>query len=74
MLRFTLAHYGTGSVITCLDDLQHIGAITYTRKIHRYESESDYQTIITELKTYSDRAAMDVFEYLQGARGHYAAI
>lgn len=68
MLRFRLEHYGTGSVITLLDDLQHLGSITYTRKIHRYESDADYKTIITELQTYGDKEAEEIFRYFAYTR------
>jgi hypothetical protein len=74
MLRFELSHYGTGSIITCLDGMQHRGSIVYTRKIHRYESESDFQTIITELKTYGDVAAAEIFVYFQQTRGRHATV
>lgn len=68
MLRFGLSHYGTGSIITMLDDLKHCGSITYTRKIHKYESKADFDTIKTELMTYGDPAALEIFEYFQQAR------
>lgn len=63
MLRFELSHYGTGSVLTCYEDLRHISSIIYTRKIHRYESDADYQTIISELVTYGEVAAREIYEY-----------
>ena len=68
MLRFELSHYGTGSVITCLDGLHHNGAIVYTRKIHRYESDADFSTIKTELQTYGERAAYEIFTYFRDSR------
>lgn len=70
MLRFELAHYGTGSVITCLEGLRHIGSIVYTRKIHRYESEADFSTIVTEANTYGKQAAWEIFAYFQASRGN----
>ena len=42
--------------------------IEYKRKIHKYESESDYKTIVTELKTYGITAANQVLDYLVVAR------
>lgn len=42
--------------------------IGYGRKIHRYESESDYKTIVTELNTYGIKAAQEVINYLATAR------
>lgn len=42
--------------------------IDYTRKIHRYESESDYKLIVTELNTYGIKAAQQVVDYLVTAR------
>lgn len=63
MLRFELNHYGTGSTIVCLDGLQHVSSIAYTRKIHRYESDADYQTVISELVTYGELAAREIYEY-----------
>lgn len=68
MIRFELAHYGTGSTITMLDDLQHIGSIIYTRKIHRYESDADFQTIVTENRTHGETATVEIFKYFQEAR------
>ncbi len=68
MLRFELNHYGTGSVITCLDDMQHLSSIIYTRKIHSYESKADFDTIKTELITYGDGAAYEIYNYFRLAR------
>lgn len=68
MLRFELNHYGTGSIITCLDDLKHVSAIVYTRKIHSYESKADFDTIKTELLTYGEKAAYEIYNYFWTAR------
>lgn len=68
MIRFELNNYGTGSVITCLDDMQHISSIIYTRKIHGYESRADFQTIKTELLTYGEGAGYEIYNYFRGAR------
>lgn len=42
--------------------------LEYSRKIHKYEAEADYATIKTELVTYGDAAAWEVFNYLKGVR------
>lgn len=42
--------------------------IDYTRKIHRYESSSDYKTLVTELRTYGVPAATAVLRYLVATR------
>ena len=68
MFHFQLDHYGTGSVLTCMDGLRHVGAVVYTRKIHRYESEADFSTIKTELQTYGHLAAFEIFSYFQIVR------
>jgi hypothetical protein len=68
MLTFTLSHYGTGSILSCLDGLESRGSIVYTRKIHRYESESDFKAISSENQTYGETAALELFTYFQMAR------
>lgn len=45
--------------------------IEYTRRIHRYESESDFKTLVTEDKTYGDNTAKAWLDYL--ATTHQAA-
>lgn len=42
--------------------------IEYTRRIHRYESEGDYKTLITELNTYGISSANLWLDYLVTAR------
>jgi hypothetical protein len=73
MLHFTLKHYGTGSVITVLDDKQYRGEIIYTRKIHHYESDADFKTINTELQTYGELQAYEIFRYFRETR-RYATL
>ena len=68
MMRITLNHYKTGSTITLFDDNKHMGSIVYTRKIHEYESESDYDRIVTEMYTYGDSAAMEEYNRVRQAR------
>lgn len=63
MVNLSLWHGKTRSAIIA-DDV----VIEYTRKIHRFESESDYKTIVTELKTYGIKAANEVIDYLVTAR------
>lgn len=66
-MKLHLTHYATGSVIT----LEYEGkfgkfaSLTYTRKIHRYESESDYKRLVTELKTYGENAMLEEYSRLQ---------
>jgi hypothetical protein len=57
------------SVVTLFDDdHKHIGSITYQRKIHKFESENDYKMLVTEDKTYGDKAIIELFNYLKGVR------
>lgn len=63
MVNLSLWHGKTRSAIMA-DDI----VIEYARKIHRFESESDYKTIVTELKTYGIKAANEVIDYLVTAR------
>jgi len=65
MLKFTLTRYKTGSIISVVDDSRHLGSLTYTRKIHAYESDSDFKRLSTELQTYGDNAALAEFTRLQ---------
>lgn len=62
-MNLALFHGETTSAIVADDTI-----INYERKIHRYESESDYKTIVTELNTYGIKAAQDVIDYLVGTR------
>ena len=50
------------------DDNRHIGSVVYTRKIHEYESESDYDRIVTEMHTYGYSAAMEEYNRVRLAR------
>lgn len=61
MLKFTLKHYTTGSVIVQFDDNRQMAQLTYTRKIHKHEADADYDRIITQLKTYGDKEALEEF-------------
>jgi hypothetical protein len=52
MITLELFH-GTGdSVIFLKDEHGILGRKYYTRRIHKYESESDYSRLNTELQTY----------------------
>lgn len=62
-MNLSLFHGKTQSAIVA-DDI----IIDYGRKIHRYESERDYKTIVTELRTYGIKAAQEVIDYLVVAR------
>ena len=48
--------------------------IEYKRKIHRYESESDYKTLIAELETYGITAANRWLDYLVARQSHRLAV
>lgn len=61
MLKFTLKHYTTGSVIVQHDDNRQMAQLTYTRKIHKHEASADYDRIVTQLKTYGDKEALEEF-------------
>lgn len=65
MLKFTLKHYTTGSVIVQFDDNRQMAQLTYTRKIHKYEASSDYDRIVTQLKTYGDAEALEEFNRIK---------
>jgi len=47
-----LYHSSTDSVIFLKDANGIIGRKYYIKRIHKYESESDYKRLITELNTY----------------------
>jgi hypothetical protein len=64
-MELTLTHYATGSVITLMDGKRHLGNLTYTRKIHRYDSDSDYQRLHSEHITYGDIAMMAEYSRIQ---------
>lgn len=68
MIKIRLERYETGSVITLLEDDKHISSIVYTRKIHEYESDSDFKSLTSELKTYGDTAMIELYDYLHAAR------
>ena len=65
MLKFTLKHYTTGSTIVQFDDNRQMAQLTYTRKIHKYEADADYRTIVTQLKTYGDKEALEEFNRIK---------
>ena len=56
--------HGKGVSALVVDDV----VIEYTRRIHRYESESDYKTLVTELNTYGISSANLWLDYLVTAR------
>lgn len=65
MLTISLNRYKTGSTIIAKDGKRHLGTLSYTRKIHEYESESDFKRIVTQLKTYGDNEALEEFSRIQ---------
>lgn len=56
--------HGADTSALIVDD----AVIEYTRRIHRYEAEADYKTVVTELRTYGAAAAQSCLNYLRGAR------
>ena len=62
-MKLMLIHGKTQSAIIVDNTI-----IEYGRKIHKYESESDYKTITTELNTYGIKAALAVVDYLATTR------
>jgi hypothetical protein len=68
MKKIQLKHYETGSVINLFEDNRQLESITYTRNIHKYESESDYKTLVTEMNTYGEKGLMETFRYFADAR------
>lgn len=63
LMNLSLFHGQTTSAIVADEKI-----VEYSRNIHRYESESDYKTVVTELNTYGIKAAQNVIDYLVGAR------
>lgn len=43
-------------------------AISYTRKIHQHESESDYKLLVSEFQTYSWNAFNELWDYIKQSR------
>lgn len=68
MLKFTLKHYETGSVIVQYEGDRQVAHLTYTRKIHKHQSESDMQRIVTQLKTYGDKEALEEFDRIKNTQ------
>lgn len=66
--RIELSHYETGSTISLYYGERHKGSITYTRNIHQFESDNDFSNLNTEMKTYGDRALLELFDYYMAAR------
>lgn len=64
-MNLSLFHGKTQSAIICDDVI-----IQYNQKTHKYRSESDYSTIVTELNTYGITAANQVLDYLKVARAN----
>ena len=62
-MNLTLLHSPTESAIAWNGQV-----ISYTRKIHNYESESDFSSLKTELLTYGSSALQELFDYLKGVR------
>lgn len=52
MIKLDMYHSKDDSVIFLKDDTGILGRIYYTRRIHKYESESDFSRLNTELRTY----------------------
>lgn len=65
MLKFTLKHYETGSAIIRYDDKRQMAQLTYTRRIHKFEAKADYDRLVTELKTYGDKEALEEFNRIK---------
>jgi hypothetical protein len=63
-----LSHYDSGSVLILLDGKRQLASICYTQPSHRYRSESDYATLVTEHRTYGDQALSDTFAHLVTTR------
>jgi hypothetical protein len=62
-MNITLWHGQDGSELVVNDTV-----IEYSRKIHRYQSEGDYKTLVTEYNTYGEDAAQKVLDYFRTAR------
>lgn len=67
-LTVRLSHYDSGSVIVLMDGTRQLAGITYTQPSHRYRSEADYATLVTEHRTYGDRALSDTFDHFAATR------
>lgn len=52
MITLDLYHSESDSVIFLKDENGILGRKYYTRRIHKYESESDFKRLNTELQTY----------------------
>jgi len=63
-----LTRHATGSVITLMAGQRQLNHISYTQPTHKYRSDSDYQTLVTELRTYGQRALIETFDYLASTR------
>lgn len=62
-------HGESDSVIFLKDDRGILGRIYYTKRIHRYESESDFKRLNTELQTYGySHGLLPEWERLEAAR------
>lgn len=59
----------SASIITLIDEWgTHLGDVSYTRRIHKHESDADLSSLRTQLNTYGVRATIDLFEYLRSTR------
>ena len=65
MLKLTLTHYGTGTIISANDDGKRIGVIVYTNNAHKPLAQIDFERIRTELYTYGDKEALEEFERIR---------
>lgn len=67
-MTIKLIHFKNTSAISAFTKDDHFGWIFYQRKIHKFESESDYKTLVTEDNTYSDKATLELFNYMKDTR------
>lgn len=56
------------SYIVLNNGVNDVDQINYGRRIHKYESESDFKTLKTELATYGEKAMMQVWDYFKQSR------
>lgn len=69
-MTIKVIHWNKVSTISAFTKDEHYGWIFYDRKIHKYESESDYKSLITEDNTYGDNATLELFNYLKTSRDY----
>lgn len=67
-MTIKLLHFTNASAISAFDKDNHYGWIIYDQKTHKYRAEGDYKTLVTENNTYSDKAVLELFNYLVESR------